>query len=157
MVGTRISKTRTFKEGLAFLTACSDLAPRPQQIITDSLPTYGRVIRKVFFSRYASRKVKHTHSESGFRGNQLIERWHGTLEDRISAMRGLKSPRTLIPRGIAIDYNFLRPHMSLGGMTPAQAAKISLPFNDGWGDFITWATVYRTLCQMEGDRRRFAS
>jgi len=149
VVGTRISKTRTFREGLAFLMACSNLAPRPQQIITDGLPTYDRVIRKVFFSRYASRKVEHMYSEKGFRGNQLIERWHGTLEDRISAMRGLKSPQTVIPRGIAVDYNFLRPHLSLGRMTPAQAAQIDLPFNDGWGDLITWATVYRTLCQMK--------
>jgi len=64
-------------------------------------------------------------------------------------MRGLKSPNSPIPRGIAIDYDFLRPHLSLDGQTPAQAAKISLPFNDGWGDLMTWATVYRTLCQMK--------
>ena len=152
VVGIRISKTRTFNEGLAFLTACSDLAPRPQQIITYSMPAYHRLIRKVFYSRYASKKVEHTYSESGFRGNELIERWHGTLEDRISAMRGLKSPRSLIPRGIAIDYNFLRPHLSLVGKTPAAAAQIEVPSNDGWSDLVTWATVYRTLCQME--RRR---
>jgi len=42
--------------------------------------------------------------------------------------------------------------MSLDDLTPAQAAEIQLPFNDGWGDLIAWATVYRTLCQME--RRR---
>ena len=68
-------------------------------------------------------------------------------------MRGLKSPKTQIPRGIAIDYNFLRPHLTLGGMTPAQAAQIELPFNDGWGNLITWATAYRTLCQIERAKR----
>jgi hypothetical protein len=67
-------------------------------------------------------------------------------------MRGLKSPATQIPRGIAIDYNFLRPHLSLAGMTPAQASQIELPFNDGWGDLITWSMVYRTLCRMERHR-----
>lgn len=151
--GTAISKTRTYKEGLGFMRACANLAPRPSEIVTDSLPTYPRIIRKVFHSTRPSERVKHTHSDSGFRPNQVIERWHGTLEDRVTAMRGLKSPRTPIPRGFAIDYNFLRPHLSLGGLTPAQAAEIQLPFNDGWGNLITWATVYRTLRQMERVKR----
>ena len=68
-------------------------------------------------------------------------------------MRGLKSPESEIPRGIALDYNFLRPHVSLGGQAPAQAAQINLPFEDGWGDLATWATVYRTFCQMKEHRR----
>jgi hypothetical protein len=41
-------------------------------------------------------------------------------------------------------------------MTPAQAAQMELPFNDGWGDLITWATVYRTLCQMKRNRPTIA-
>jgi hypothetical protein len=85
--------------------------------------------------------------------NQAIERWHGTLKDRTTVMRGLKSPGSPIPRGIAIDYNFLRPHLALGGRTPAQAAEINLPFEDGWGDLMGWATVYRTLRQMRQRER----
>jgi len=99
IIGTRISKTRTYKEGLAFMRACAELAPRPLEIVTDSLPVYPRIVRKVFYSRRPEERVKHTHSESGFRPNQKIERWHGTFEDRITAMRGLKSPRSPIPRG----------------------------------------------------------
>jgi len=93
--------------------------------------------------------VKHTHSDSGFKSNQLIERRHGTLEARTSAMRGLKSPASQISRGFAIDYNFLRPHLSRQGRTPAQTAEITLPFTDGCADLTAWATVYRTLCQVE--------
>jgi len=153
VVGTRLSRTRTYAHGLAFLRACAQLAPRPQAIVTDDLAVYPRLINRVFYSHQPSRKVEHIHSVGGFRGNQIIERWHGTLEDRITAMRGLKSPHTQIPRGFAIDYNFLRPHLSLEGRTPAQAAHIELPFNDGWGNLVTWATVYRTLCRMEARRR----
>lgn len=40
--------------------------------------------------------------------------------------------------------------MSLDGLTPAQAAEIQLPFNDGWGDLVTWATVFRTLRTLHG-------
>ncbi len=153
VIRTHVSKTRTYAHGLAFLRACAQLAPRPQSIVTDDLAVYPRVINRVFYSNQPSRKVEHVHSSGGFRGNQLIERWHGTLEDRITAMRGLKSPQTQIPRGIVIDYNFLRPHLSLGGKTPAEVAEIELPFNDGWGDLVTWSTVYRTLCQMEARKR----
>ncbi|OGO49110.1 MAG: hypothetical protein A2W34_06440 [Chloroflexi bacterium RBG_16_64_32] len=64
-------------------------------------------------------------------------------------MRGLKSAQSMVPRGIAIDYDFFRPHLSLGGLTPAQAAQIALPFNDGWGDLMTWATIFLTLRRME--------
>jgi hypothetical protein len=31
-------------------------------------------------------------------------------------------------------------HQSLDGQTPAQASGINLPFTDGWGDLIDWAT-----------------
>ncbi len=152
IVGTSISRTRTYQEGLAFMRGCAQYAPRPTKIVTDSLPTYPRIIRRVFYSVRPEERVKHIHLDSGFKPNQVIERWHGTLEDRVTAMRGLKSPLTPIPRGFAIDYNFLRPHMSLDGLTPAQAAGIQLPFNDGWGNLIAWATVYRTLKELASGR-----
>ena len=149
VIGTHISKTRTWNDGLVFLRACAVLAPRPQELVTDDLNVYPRLVKRVFYSNDPSRRVGHVHSHGGFKGNQLIERWHGTLEDRITAMRGLKSPRSQIPRGIVIDYNFLRPHLSLEGSTPAQAAQVDLPFEDGWGNLMTWATVYQTLCRIK--------
>lgn len=59
-------------------------------------------------------------------------------------MRGLVSPQTAIPNGIVLHYNYLRPHTTLGGITPAEAAGIHLPFEDGWGDLIRWATIFDT-------------
>lgn len=43
-----------------------------------------------------------------------------------------------------LQYNLVRPHQSLGS-TPAQAGKINLPFEDGWGNLIDWATYHKTL------------
>ena len=142
LIGTRISRTRTFREGYAFLKPCAELLPDPYEGHTDSLAVYRRLFKKIWGGR-----VKHVASDSGFRPNQPVERFHGTVKDRIKPMRGLKSPESPIPRIIAIDYNFLRPHMALDGLTPARAAGIELPLspNDGWGDLIKLSTRYRTL------------
>jgi len=79
IVGTRILRTRTSVEGKAFLKACADLAPRPRAIVTDDLRVYPALVNKIFYSRDLARRVQHIHSKGGFRDNQLIERWHGTL------------------------------------------------------------------------------
>jgi transposase-like protein len=152
LIGTRVSRTRTFEDGLAFLRSCRGFAPRPTTITTDDLKVYPALVNRVFYSRYQERRTRHIHTESGFRGNQVIERFHGTFEDRLDPMRGLKSPLSPIPRGFAIDYNYLRPHETLRA-TPAKAALIDLPFADGWGDLAAWATVYRTLRRMPGRER----
>lgn len=103
LVGTHISRTRTYDDGLAFMRACAGYAPRPLCITTDELMGYPRILRRVFSSHDPERRVRHEHSRSGFLGNQAIERWHGTLKDRVKAMRGLKSPDSQIPRGIELD------------------------------------------------------
>jgi hypothetical protein len=120
--------------------------PEPREGHTDSPAVYPRLFRMIWHGR-----VKHIASDSGFRPNQPVERFHGTVKDRIRPMRGLKSPRSPIPRIIAIDYNFLRRHMSLGRRTPAQAAGIQLPLNpnDGWGELIEYGIRYHTLREME--------
>ena len=46
--------------------------------------------------------------------------------------------------GFTIHYNFIRPHEGINDMTPAQACKIDLPFEDGWGDLIYWSTIHKT-------------
>lgn len=59
-----------------------------------------------------------------------MERWHGTLKDRLKPMRGMDKSEThqLILEGFILNYNYLRPHESLKGKTPAEAAKIDFPY-----------------------------
>ncbi|GAG59600.1 unnamed protein product [marine sediment metagenome] len=47
-------------------------------------------------------------------------------------------------KGWFVHFNFIRPHQSLNGKTPAEAAGINLNINDGWGDLIELATRYET-------------
>jgi putative transposase len=74
--------------------------------------------------------------------NNLVERLHGTLKDRTKPMRGLKSFESTkaILEGYTIHYNYVRPHQSLNGKTPAQASRMEVPSN--WKNLIEEATKH---------------
>jgi len=65
---------------------------------------------------------------------------HGTLKDRTKPMRGLKSFESskALLEGYTIHYNYVRPHQSLNGKTPAQAARTQAPST--WKGLIDEAT-----------------
>jgi hypothetical protein len=67
----------------------------------------------------------------------IVERWHGTLKDRLKPMRGMDKSEIyqLILQGFIFNYNYLRPHDSLNGKTPAEVAKIDFPYKR-WLDII---------------------
>jgi transposase-like protein len=67
----------------------------------------------------------------------LIERFHSTIKERTKVMRGFKTLDTaeLILEGFLVHYNYFRPHMSLANSTPAEVAKIKIPFKT-WTDFV---------------------
>ena len=60
-------------------------------------------------------------------------------------MRGLKSYNStkLLLEGWTVHYNCVRPHMSLGGKTPAQAARMSVPNN--WKGLIDEAIKHEAI------------
>jgi len=74
--------------------------------------------------------------------NNLVERLHCTLKDRTRCMRGLHSYEStkLLLEGWSVHYNCVRPHQTLGGKTPAQAARMNVPNN--WKGLIDEATKY---------------
>ncbi len=65
--------------------------------------------------------------------NNKIERFHGSFRERDKVLRGFKEDYATqnILSGFSVYYNFIRPHMGLGGFTPAQVSKIDLPLNGG--------------------------
>lgn len=64
--------------------------------------------------------------------NNTMERANGEVRDREKVMRGLKVKETPILPGYQIFHNFMRPHQSLNGETPAEASGIEVVGENKW-------------------------
>lgn len=64
--------------------------------------------------------------------NNRIERLNGTLRERTKVSRGWKTSKTPIAEGQRIQYNFVKPHMALDGLTPAQKAGVKIEGRNRW-------------------------
>jgi len=117
---------------------------RPQFIITDGLKSYIKAIDEEFHT--LKRDIIHV-GNVGIRGkkagkdifdNNLVERLQGTIRERNKIQRGLKYEYTPFVRGHQVYYNFIRPHKSLFGNTPAEIANIDLKLgNKKWENLLS--------------------
>jgi len=122
-------------------------------VTTDGLQGYPTVLRKTFslqspYHASSRTKSKIIHnvviaSERGF--NHPIERLHNTIRERTKVMRGFHGrieSAYAIMKGLEINYNFNRRHMSLGNKTPAQIAIPNLELGmNKWLDLIKISKV----------------
>lgn len=150
VLGTHLSKSRYIRDAEAvFRDAYKTTKEIPKMVICDGLPAYRGGLKKVFGGRTVYRKIKFIQwagiSKEMPSNNNRIERYHNTLKERTKVMRGFMSPKHLLD-GFTLNYDFIRPHQTLK-TTPARIANIKLPFEDGWGDMIDWATRYKTLAE----------
>ena len=129
-----ISKERKVNDARkTFITAKKrSHGKRPQFIITDGLASYNKAIEEEFHT--VKRNTIHI-GNVGIRGkdfnkdifdNNLVERLHGTIRERNKTQRGLKDEYSAFVRGHQVYYNFIRPHGSLYGLTPAEVAGLDL-------------------------------
>ena len=136
LLASHLTPSRFTRDAETLMRRALDKAGRPPRVVvTDKLRSYLDGIERVFGSDTR-------HVQSGpfklERSTRSIERFHGTLKDRTKVMRGMANRETakLVMEGWLVHYNYLRPHQGLGGRTPAQAARVSVPFK-------TWADVVR--------------
>jgi len=61
-----------------------------------------------------------------------MERMIGELRDREKVTRNLKTMDTSILKGMQIYHNYVRPHMALDGLTPADKAGIEVRGKNKW-------------------------
>jgi transposase-like protein len=123
LLASVISKERKIEDARrAFQAAKLAAKGKPKYVVADGLGIYRKAFNKEFYDVH--RSVKHI-SNVRLRGeinNNLIERLHGTVREREKVMRALKKEETPIVDGYKLYYNFIRPHQSLGGNTPAEIA-----------------------------------
>jgi transposase-like protein len=104
---------------------------KPRVMVTDGLHSYKGAFKKELFDHHQSCKhIADVALQESL--NNVLERMHGSIREREKVVRGLKVDETPIIPMNQIYYNFIRPHMALGGKTPAEAAGVGIAGNDKW-------------------------
>jgi putative transposase len=145
MVASHLSNTRTFEDTVAiFKKGFEQSKVRPRAVFVDGCNAYKSAFNKVFYTMRKDTRPELV-QRVGIRAretNNVVERLHGTLKDRTRCMRGLHGYNStkLLLEGWSVYYNCVRPHQTLGGKTPAQAARMGAPNN--WKSLIDEATKH---------------
>jgi putative transposase len=133
-IAQEVADTKYKHDARSLLRISKDLmGKKPKTFITDGLKSYGVAYRKEFFT-VANPRTKHIRNITirGQRNNNKMERLNGEIRDREKTMRGLKKKATPILEGIQIFHNYIRPHESLDGKTPAEACGITVEGKNKW-------------------------
>ena len=107
---------------------------KPKVIITDGLGSYHDAYMKEFYSMKKEDRaihIRHIHIRDD-KNNNKMERLNGEIRDREKVVRGLKKRDSPLLKGYQIYHNYVRPHMSLGGQTPADKCGIKIEGNNKW-------------------------
>ena len=157
MVASHLSGTRSMEDTIAIFQKGFDQSKvRPKAVFVDGSHVYSSAFNKVFYTLRKDTRPELV-QRVGIRAretNNIVERLHGTLKDRTKTMRGLKSFEStkLLLEGYAVHYNCVRPHQSLGGKTPAQAARMGVPSN--WKGLIDEAIMREATLLVNATKQR---
>jgi transposase-like protein len=127
-----------------FMQARRIAKKQPKTIITDGLPTYSVSARDIFPQAVHTRKIT---LDGKVHNNNKMERMNGEIRDREKTMRGLKKKRTVVLQGYQIYHNYIRPHESLDGKTPADLCGIDIQGKNKWVTLIQNASKSKTTSQ----------
>ena len=105
----------------------------PKTFITDGLQSYKVAFMREFNTLKVPRPehIRHIHLTSD-RNNNMMERLNNEFRDREKVFRGVKSIESPLFDGYQLYHNYIRPHMSLDGDTPADRAGIKIEGNNKW-------------------------
>jgi len=137
LIASRVSDTRTTKDAQALMETAKRVTGKvPKKIISDKLRAYWDGIELTFGAD--TEHVMSSPFAGGDDGTAIVERWHSILKERTKVMKAFRNIDTLIQftDGFLVYYNFLRPHESLDGQTPAEVAGIDYDTKD-------WQSVCR--------------
>jgi transposase-like protein len=109
---------------------------RPNVMITDGLPAYHDAFNRELFT-ITNPRSRHVNAikltgNAWNENNNKMERINGEIRDREKTMRGIKKVDTKIIPGMQIYHNYVRPHETLKGKTPAEACGIVVEGDNKW-------------------------
>jgi transposase-like protein len=112
----------------------------PLEIVTDGLPSYSTAVEEGYKTRQKNRPLIHLQGPLTESLNNKMERLFGTVKGRLKTMCRFNNEESAkrFADGFAAYYNLMKPHRSLKGKTPAQAAGLT-PDKSGWLDVIAKA------------------
>lgn len=119
----------------------------PKVIITDGLYAYNDAYKKEFMMKDRKKYTthfRHIHVTGDMNNNQM-ERLNGEFRDREKVMRGVKSAESPLFDGYQIYHNYFRPHLSLDGRTPAEAAGVNIQGVNKWITLIQNASKIKNV------------
>ena len=119
---------------------------RPRVFVTDGLRPFRKAFKKIFWSGQGPRPVHvaDCHWMKKYCSNNGHERFNGELGDVLKGVRGIKKYESPLFKLLTVHHNFIKPHLGLGGMTPAKAAGITIK-GPPWRTLIACAAVHETL------------
>jgi len=144
LLAQNISETREIEDATKqFEDAVSKAEKRPVWMITDKLPAYEKAFNKVI---YRTKGVRREHIQikgDESRANMKVEALNSSIREREKVLRVFSNPENAkkILDGWQIYYNYIRPHQTLNGFTPAEASGIQLGLGENkWLDLIKKST-----------------
>ena len=126
LITTQVSTKAMIKDSRRFFhNARVQTDKEPAFLITDGRHSLTKSIERELPHTQHVRLVSLTDKRTN---NQGIERLNGTVRDRIKTMRGFDNLETaeLMTSAYRNYYNFIKPHSSIGGLTPALKAGIGV-------------------------------
>ncbi|MCL5948981.1 MAG: IS6 family transposase [Candidatus Bathyarchaeota archaeon] len=111
-----------------FQMATRLMEKQPKIMVTDGLPSYHVAAKQVLKGTEHVREIR----LAGSIHNNKMERLNGEIRDREKTMRGLKVNETPILTGYQLYHNYIRPHESLDGKTPADLCGIKIEGANKW-------------------------
>lgn len=133
LLAQNVSETRETEDATKQFTDAREKAQkRPVWMVTDKLHAYEGAFGKVIWTRKGVRREHIKIKGDKSRENMKVERINGSIREREKIIRAFSNPENAkkILDGWQVYYNYIRPHQTLNGFTPAEASGINLELGE---------------------------